>query len=160
MAPLTGPAFLIYDGECSVCRKAVEWIRSRAQEGAFEFFSLHSEELTGRFPTLDPAACKRAAHLVLPGGSVFVGEQAAPEVFDRIPGYRWVARCLRLPGARVLSRVAYRFLARRRHAIAWFFDPVHGDAGSRHRLEMPEPPGKHETSWKDGKDNAGGKDSF
>lgn len=124
MASPTGPAVLIYDGECSVCRKAVEWIRSRTPEGRFEFLSLHSAELAGRFPFLDPADCRRAAHLVLPGGSVWIGEQAAPEVFDRIPGYRWAARCLRLPGAHVLSRVIYRFLARRRHAIAWLFDPA------------------------------------
>lgn len=123
MAPLTGPAVLVYDGECSVCRKTVEWIRARAPEGTFEFLSLHSEELTRRFPSLDRAACKRAAHLVLPDGSLLVGEQAAPEVFERIPGCRWAARCLRLPGARGLSRVAYRFFARRRHAIAWLFEP-------------------------------------
>lgn len=124
MARLTGPAVLIYDGECSVCRKAVEWIRSRAPEGSFEFLSLHSGELERRFPSLDRAACKRAAHLVLSDGSVCIGEQAAPEVFARIPGYRWAARCLRLPGARGLSRAAYRFFARRRHAIAWLFEPV------------------------------------
>lgn len=120
----TGPAVLIYDGECSVCRKTVEWIRARAPEGAFEFLSLHSEELERRFPFLDRAACKRAAHLVLPDGKVFVGEQAAPEVLDRIPGCRWAARFLHLPGARGLSRIAYRFFARHRHAIAWLFEPV------------------------------------
>jgi len=118
------PAVLIYDGECSVCRKAVEWIRSRARPDSFEYLSLHSGELAQRFPFLDPAACKRAAHLVAPGGTVWIGEQAAPEIFRRIPGYRWAARCLRLPGARAISRAAYRFLARRRHAIAWLFEPV------------------------------------
>ncbi|HEY5765119.1 MAG TPA: DUF393 domain-containing protein [Candidatus Deferrimicrobiaceae bacterium] len=125
-SPLPGPAILIYDGECSVCRRAVEWIRSRALPESLEFLSLHSEELTRRFPSLDPAECRRAAHLVLPGGSVLAGERAAPEVFDRLPGYRWAAVCLRLPGARLLSGIAYRFLAGRRHAIAWLFDPGTG----------------------------------
>jgi len=118
------PAVLIYDGECSVCRKTVEWIRMRAPESAFEFLSLHAEDLAQRFPGLDPAACKRAAHLVLPDGRILVGEQTAPEVLDRIPGYGWAAVLLRLPGMRGLSRVAYRFFARRRHAIAWLFEPV------------------------------------
>ena len=63
---MEGPAVLIYDGECSVCRKAVEWIRARARPGSFEFLSLHSGELAQRFPHLDPAACRRAAHLLLP----------------------------------------------------------------------------------------------
>lgn len=128
MAPPTGPAVLIYDGECSVCRKAVEWIRARARPGSFEFLSLHSGELALRFPFLDLAACKRAAHLILPGGAVLAGERAAPAVFDRLPGCRWAAVCLRLPGARIFSGIAYRFLARRRHAIAWLFDPGAGRA--------------------------------
>lgn len=128
-SPLPGPAVLIYDGECSVCRKAVDWIRSRARPGSFEFLSLHSGELGQRFPFLDPAECRRAAHLVLPGGSVLAGERAAPAVFDRLPGYRWAAVCLRLPGARLLSGIAYRFLARRRHAIAYLFSPGHPEEG-------------------------------
>lgn len=122
----TATAVLIYDGECSVCRTAVEWVRSRAQPGSLEYLSLHSGDVARRFPLLDPAACKRAAHLVMPEGSVLIGEQAAPEIFDRIPGCRWAARCLRLPGARILSGIAYRFLASRRHAIAWLFDPGTG----------------------------------
>ena len=123
-----GPAVLIYDGECSVCRKAVEWIRARALPESFEYLSLHSGKLAQRFPFLDLAACKRAAHLVLPGGAVLAGERAAPAVFDRLPGYRWAAHCLRLPGSRLLSGIAYRFLASRRHAIAWLFDSGTGRA--------------------------------
>lgn len=129
MAPLPGPAVLIYDGECSVCRKAVEWIRARAVRESFEFLSLHSEEMARRFPFLDPPECRRAAHLVLADGTVLAGERAAAEIFDRVPGFRWAARCLRLPGARGLSRIAYRFLARRRHAIAYLFSPGHPQEG-------------------------------
>lgn len=112
---------LIYDGECPVCRRAVDWIRDRARPGAFEFLSCHSDELGRRFPRIDRAACKAAAHLVLPGGTVLAGGQAAPEVLSRIPGYRWAARLLRLPGAALLSRIGYRWFARRRHALAWLF---------------------------------------
>lgn len=125
-APMSDPAVLVYDGECSVCRKTVDWIRTRDPDGAFEFLSLHSAALTTRFPFLDREACRRAAHLVRSDGSVFVGEQAAPEILGRIPGWRWAARCLRLPGARAVSRIAYRILARRRHAIAWLFEPKRG----------------------------------
>ncbi|GAB4366296.1 MAG: hypothetical protein Kow00128_09610 [Deltaproteobacteria bacterium] len=123
---MTKPPVLVFDGECSVCRKTVEWIRARAPENAFEFLSLHAEDLAERFPFLDPSACKRAAHLIHPDGRVLVGEQTAPEVLARIPGYGWAAFLLRLPGVRGLSRLAYRFLARRRHAIAWLFEPTMG----------------------------------
>lgn len=115
------PAVLIYDSECSVCRRAVEWIRERARPGAFEFLSCHSDELTSRFPHVDRAACRAAAHLVLPGGRVLAGGRAAPEVFSRLPGCGWASRLLRLPGAGFLTRVGYRWFARRRHALAWLF---------------------------------------
>jgi predicted DCC family thiol-disulfide oxidoreductase YuxK len=118
-------AVLIYDGECSVCRGTVEWIRPRSSPGAFEFLSFHSGEMERRFPFLDREACKQAVHLVLPDGRVLAGDRAAPEVFSRIPGYRWIARVLRFPGARGLSRVFYRWFARRRHAIASLFHPGH-----------------------------------
>lgn len=119
---------LIYDGECSVCRSAIDWIRTRTSPGAFEFLSCHDESLPSRFPFLDRTACLQAAHLVLPDGKILAGENAAPEVFLRIPGYLWVARALRLPGGHVFSRLLYRWFARRRHAIAALFFTRNEDA--------------------------------
>jgi predicted DCC family thiol-disulfide oxidoreductase YuxK len=118
-------AVLIYDDECSVCRGTVEWIRSHSAPGAFEFLSFHSDELENRFPFLDREACKQAVQLILADGRILAGDLAAPEVFVRIPGYRWIARVLRFPGARGFSRVFYRWFARRRHAIASLFHPGH-----------------------------------
>ncbi len=122
------PAVLIVDGECSVCRGAVDWIRERSAPGAFEFLSFHSGEVEQRFPFLDREAVKAAAHMVLQDGTVLAGEQIAPEVFAKLPGYAWVARILRLPGARIFSRAFYRWFARRRHAIASLFSSRHEDA--------------------------------
>lgn len=123
-----GPVVLIYDGECPVCRGAVEWIRERSSPGAFEFLSLHSGELERRFPLLDREACREAAHLVLPDGRVLAGEEAASEVFARLPGSAWLARALRFPLARIFSRAFYRWFARRRNAISSLFSPWHKDA--------------------------------
>lgn len=123
-----GTSFLIYDGDCSVCRGAVEWIRARSEPGAFEFLSCHEETFSSRFPFLDKNACLKAAHLVLSDGRVVAGERAAPEVFLRIPEYRWLARVLLAPGARFLSRVFYRGFARRRHSIASLFHSGHREA--------------------------------
>src|SRR4030065_1203387 len=43
---------LIYDGECPVCRGAVEWIRARSGPEHFELLSCPSEALPLRFPPL------------------------------------------------------------------------------------------------------------
>ncbi|MGE5752975.1 MAG: thiol-disulfide oxidoreductase DCC family protein [Deltaproteobacteria bacterium] len=118
------PAVLIYDGECPVCVNAVEWIRARALPDAFEFLSCHSETLPSRFPAIGKEACLRAMHLVLPDGTVLAGEQAMPEILRRLRRYRWCASLFRLPGAGILSRVFYRWFAKRRHRAAGFFFPA------------------------------------
>ena len=111
------PVVLIYDGECSVCRGAVEWIRERSDLHDFEFFSCHSEDLPRRFPTIGKSACLTAMHLVLPGGKVLAGERAVPEILLRLEGWRWAAALFRLPGAGILSRAFYRWFAARRHRL-------------------------------------------
>ena len=109
---------LIYDGECSVCRGAVEWIRARSGPDDFEFFSCHAEDLPRRFPTIEKNACLEAVHLVLPDERVLVGERAVPEILLRLEGWRWAAGLFRLPGAGILSRAFYRRFAARRHRIS------------------------------------------
>ncbi len=111
---------LIYDGECPICCGAADWVRGNAPPRAFEFLSCHSDELTTRFPAVDRAACLAAMHLVLPDGSILVGEAAIPEILSRLSRrrHRWAAALFRLPGAGILSRAFYRWFAARRHRIA------------------------------------------
>ncbi len=114
------PAVLIYDGECPVCRGAADWIRAKAEPGAFEFLSCHSEELPRRFPGIERAACLQAMHLVLPGGAVLAGAKAVPEILVRLRGrrHRWAAALFRIPGAGVFSSAFYKWFAGHRHRIS------------------------------------------
>lgn len=114
-------AVLIYDGECPVCAKAAGWIRFRSLPEAFEFLSCHSEERAGRFPFIKQEACLDAMHLVLPDGTVFVGERALPEILRRLRGYRWAAALFRLPGVEMFSRAFYRWFARNRFHVSKAF---------------------------------------
>ncbi len=113
-------ATLIYDGECPVCRGAAEWVRANATPGAFEFLSCHSDELAQRFPAVAREACLQAMHLVLPGGTILVGEKAVPEILSRLKGrrHRWAASLFRLPGAGILSGAFYRWFAGNRYHFA------------------------------------------
>ena len=123
---------LIYDGECPVCRGAVEWIRARSGPEYFEFLSCHSEDLPLRFPHIGKSACLAAMHLVLPDGKVLAGEQSAPEILLRLRRWRWAAALFRLPGARILSRAFYRWFAAKRHRISTVFGkPTDGREGAR-----------------------------
>ncbi len=106
---------LIFDGECSVCRGAVEWIRRRCGPETFEYLSCHAEELSRRFPHIGKNACLDAMHLVLPDGGILAGEQAVPEILLRLRRWERAAALFRLPGAGTLSRVFYRWFAKKRH---------------------------------------------
>jgi predicted DCC family thiol-disulfide oxidoreductase YuxK len=108
-------AVLVYDGECAFCRNSIDWIRARMDRDAFEFLSCHSDDLAKRFPSIGKEACLQAMHLVLPDGSVLIGERAIPEILRHLRGYRWTAAIFRLPGAGFLSRVFYRWFAKNRH---------------------------------------------
>jgi len=114
---------LIYDGDCPVCRSAVDRIRGNSAPDAFEFFSCHSKDLSRRFPQVPKSACLEAMHLILPGGTVLAGEQAAPEILSRLRRWRWAAVLFRLPGAQILSRIFYRWFAGRRHRLSRLLFP-------------------------------------
>ena len=118
-----GKPVLIYDGECPVCRNAVEWIRARAAPETFEYLSCHSEDLPRRFPHIEKSACLTAMHLILQDGSVLAGERAVPEILLRLRRFRWAAALIRLPFARSLSRAFYRRFAARRHDISRLLFP-------------------------------------
>jgi predicted DCC family thiol-disulfide oxidoreductase YuxK len=118
-----GKPVLIYDGDCSVCRNAVEWIRGRAAPETFEYLSCHSEDLPRRFPRIEKTACLAAMHLVQQDGSVLAGEQAIPEILLRLRRLRWAAALFRLPFARSISRAFYRRFAAWRHDISRLLSP-------------------------------------
>ncbi len=60
----------------------------------------------------------KAMHLVLPDGTVVVGEQAPPEILRRLRHFRSAALLFKLPGSGIVSRVIYRWFADRRYRIA------------------------------------------
>jgi predicted DCC family thiol-disulfide oxidoreductase YuxK len=114
-------ATLIYDGTCPICSSTLEWIAENEKEGSFEMLPCQSEALDRRFPDVTRDNCMKAMHLVLPNGKILSGEQVLPEIFKRLRRYRPVAVLFKLPGAKVMSRILYRWFADRRYRIAHFF---------------------------------------
>jgi predicted DCC family thiol-disulfide oxidoreductase YuxK len=116
--PSTRPV-LIYDADCPVCRGSVEWVRHGASDPrTFEFLPCRSPETRERFPAIAESDCLRAAHLVLPDGTILAGEKAIPEILRRLPRWRLLAPLFSLPGAGILSRLLYRTFAAHRYRIA------------------------------------------
>jgi len=113
-------ATLIYDGNCSFCKKCVAWIAIRARPGALEFLPMQADARTERFPQLTDAACSEGMQLVLPDGGVRSGEQALPDLFRMMKRWRWFAFVFELPVVRSLSPIAYGWVAKNRFMISEF----------------------------------------
>ena len=115
--PTGDKAVIIYDGGCPLCRGTVEWIVTKARENAFEIIPCQAPALKKRFPMIEQAACMRAMHLVLPNGTVRSGGQALPELLSRLKRFSSLAGLFKLPGARVMVRAFYRWVADRRYQV-------------------------------------------
>jgi predicted DCC family thiol-disulfide oxidoreductase YuxK len=107
---------LIYDGECGLCRRAVERLRSWDHEHRLHYVPFQDEEAVKRFGIGLPALAA-AMHLVLPDGRVFSGADAVPELGRQLPGKRWWAWGFAVPGVRPLARRVYRRIAQRRRCV-------------------------------------------
>jgi predicted DCC family thiol-disulfide oxidoreductase YuxK len=107
-------ATLIYDGRCSLCRGAIEWIRARDAGGAFEFVPFQEPDLEARYPAVRRAQCERAVTLLLPRRAPLAGAEALPAVLALLPRWRHIAPLLGLPPLRPLSRRLYDWIAMHR----------------------------------------------
>lgn len=106
-------ATLIYDGECGLCRRAVDRLRGWDREHRLDYVPFQDEETVRRFAIGLPALAA-AMHLVLPDGQVFSGADAVPELGRLLPGKRWWIWGFAVPGVRPVARWVYRWIAQRR----------------------------------------------
>ncbi len=111
-------AVLIYDGECPLCQGIMRLAKSRARPGELEFLPFQAPQRTVRYPDLSEEACRQAMQLVLPDGRVLAGNEALPETLRRLRGWHWLAPAFNLPGAGLLARHLYRWIARNRYALS------------------------------------------
>ena len=110
---------LIYDGNCSLCRKSIDWIQKREVGDVIEYLPCQSKERKTRFPEMTEETCLSAIQLILPDGRVLSGEKAFPEIFKYLRGWRYLAFFFRIPGVNLLSPVVYRWIANHRYTISY-----------------------------------------
>lgn len=105
---------LIFDGECGMCRQAVERLQRWDREHRLRYVPFQDENAVARFGIALPALAA-AMHLVLPDGRVYAGADAVPELGKLLPGKRWWAWGFAVPGVKPVARHVYRRIAERRH---------------------------------------------
>jgi predicted DCC family thiol-disulfide oxidoreductase YuxK len=113
-----GRPLLLYDGECGLCDRSVQFILRRDRAGRFRFAPLQapaSRALLGELG-YDPDALDSVV-LVDEDGRPWRESDAAVRTLARL-GYPWRAGAALRIVPRALRDAAYRFVARRR--MRWF----------------------------------------
>lgn len=104
------PLLLVYDAEHAGCRGVVDWIRKRDRACLIIAFPLQNPELAQLAPEVAGLPLLNAVHcLDTRSRRVLRGSAIVPIVFDRLPGWGWLAPFLALPA---LATLAYRFISR------------------------------------------------
>ena len=111
-----GILLLAYDGECSLCRRWVDWVQARDRWGLVVAFPLQNPELSRMAPELAGRPLHLEIHaLDLADRRVFAGAEVLPKVLARLPRWRLGAPILSLPGVSALARRIYVRIAARRY---------------------------------------------
>jgi len=112
MAEQIDHPLIIFDGQCSFCRRWVE--RAKSITGSFVDYEPF-QEAASRFPEIEPAAFGRAVHLIEPDGRVSRGAEAVFGALKHGGRYPWLLWFYRyVPGFAGISEAAYRRVARNR----------------------------------------------
>lgn len=102
---------ILYNDACPICRAEIRHYQARAEKvGApLRFEDLNACDLgTWR---MTPDQAKRRLHAMTPDGAILSGVPAFAVIWDHLPGYRGLARLVRLPGLRGLADFGYNRVA-------------------------------------------------
>lgn len=122
-------ATLIYDGQCPLCRAAVDWVNARKSDPNLVTLPCQSSERVEQFPDLTERECMESVQFVLEDGSRHAGADSLPHILLRVRGWRWLARVLKLPVISWASPSVYKFISHNRHAISLLVHEKHSECG-------------------------------
>lgn len=107
---------LIFDGDCGICRRSVDWVRKVDRDGRIEPVPYQASSVEERFPGIPRSDMESAMQLVASDGRRWQGARAAEELLRLVPGWSLLAPFFRVPGVRWVAGHVYRAVARnRRH---------------------------------------------
>jgi predicted DCC family thiol-disulfide oxidoreductase YuxK len=109
-------AFLLWDGSCGLCGRAVAWVERRDAGGAFQAVPYQDAPSPPMTPQL-AAACARAVHVVTPDGRVLRAGRASLHVLSHT-GHPLLARVLALPPLVWAVELGYWLVARNRQLFS------------------------------------------
>ncbi len=111
----TSDTTVYYDGACPLCTLEIDHYRTREGAERLEFVDV-SNESADPGPDLPREAALKRFHVRRADGTLAHGAAGFVEVWETLPGWRWLARIARLPGVLTVLELGYRaFLPLRPH---------------------------------------------
>lgn len=99
---------VLYDGGCPLCRREITHVQGLAAQcpnSALCFVDVSAVQST--VPAAEQAVLLARFHVQRADGSRLDGAAAFVAMWSRLPGWRWLARLARLPGALPALELAY-----------------------------------------------------
>ena len=108
---------LVYDGDCSFCRRWVARIARRDSKGELELVARQTAGLIERFAKLGEDDFNTGMRLITPDATVHVGADAAYEIARRLRYWRRIAWLYHVPGIHRLTQTLYAWIAANRQSL-------------------------------------------
>lgn len=120
MEPSDTSSVILYDGECGLCDRLVQWVLRRDRAGRFRFAALQSPWARQRLREHALNAGDFDTMMLFEDGRPFQRSTAALRVLRGLPRWRWAYVFIAVP--RPVRDAVYRWVARHRHR--WFARPA------------------------------------
>jgi predicted DCC family thiol-disulfide oxidoreductase YuxK len=123
---------VLHDGSCPLCRREIAHVQGLAQrqgDAALCFVDISREAEGDSIPAAERAALLARFHVQRADGTRLHGAAAFVAMWQRLPGWRWLASLARLPGMLPLLERAYGGFLRLRpglQALARRWEPTPG----------------------------------
>jgi predicted DCC family thiol-disulfide oxidoreductase YuxK len=111
-------ATVLYDGRCKFCIGQIAHLRRLDRRGFLEFVSLHSPEVSVRYPDLTYEQLMEQMWVVAPEGTQFGGADALRYLSLHLPLLWPLVPFLYFPFSRPVWAWLYRLVAARRYRLA------------------------------------------
>jgi len=111
---------VLYDGACPMCRTEIAHVKGLANKtptSGLLFVDINSNDSESACYQNDKEQLLAKFHVERMDGSRVDGAQAFVAMWERLPGWRWLARFSKIPGILFLMELAYRGFLKVRPSI-------------------------------------------
>jgi predicted DCC family thiol-disulfide oxidoreductase YuxK len=99
---------VFYDGDCPVCAREIAVYEKGDSEGRIGFVNIARDASRLAGTGLSQAQALGRFHVQTADGRIISGAEAFRAVWAELPGWRWLARLMRVPGMTTVAEGCYR----------------------------------------------------